>query len=330
MGEFMNILVSGGAGYIGSATAEACIQAGHRVTVYDSLITGHRAAVPEGAVFVQADLSDSHALVETFTNQKFDAILHFAAFIEAGESMKDPGRFYNNNFTNALALVETAVRAGVGRFVLSSTAAVFQSSDEPLTEESPLGPTNVYGHTKLLVEQALDWYRQIHGLHFAALRYFNASGALPDKGEAHQPESHLIPLVLQVPLGKRESANIYGTDYPTPDGTCIRDYIHISDLVSAHLLALEGLAGHDRLIYNLGSGTGYSVREVIGTARRVTGHPIPVNELPRRPGDSARLVASSEKIKRELGWKAEHDNLEEIVASAWQWHKSHPEGYTEI
>jgi UDP-glucose 4-epimerase len=326
----MNILVSGGAGYIGSATAEACIQAGHRVTVYDSLITGHRAAVPEGAVFVQADLSDSHALVETFTNQKFDAILHFAAFIEAGESMKDPGRFYNNNFTNALALVETAVRAGVGRFVLSSTAAVFQSSDEPLTEESPQGPTNVYGHTKLLVEQALDWYRQIHGLHFAALRYFNASGALPDKGEAHQPESHLIPLVLQVPLGKRESANIYGTDYPTPDGTCIRDYIHISDLVSAHLLALEGLAGHDRLIYNLGSGTGYSVREVIGTARRVTGHPIPVNELPRRPGDSARLVASSEKIKRELGWKAEHDNLEEIVASAWQWHKSHPEGYTEI
>jgi UDP-glucose 4-epimerase len=330
MGEFMNILVSGGAGYIGSATAEACIQAGHRVTVYDSLITGHRAAVPEGAVFVQADLSDSHALVETFTNQKFDAILHFAAFIEAGESMKDPGRFYNNNFTNALALVETAVRARVGRFVLSSTAAVFQSSDEPLTEESPLGPTNVYGHTKLLVEQALDWYRQIHGLHFAALRYFNASGALPDKGEAHQPESHLIPLVLQVPLGKRESANIYGTDYPTPDGTCIRDYIHISDLVSAHLLALEGLAGHDRLIYNLGSGTGYSVREVIGTARRVTGHPIPVNELPRRPGDSARLVASSEKIKRELGWKAEHDNLEEIVASAWQWHKSHPDGYTEI
>ncbi len=325
----MNILVTGGAGYIGSATAEACIRAGHQVTVYDSLVTGHRAAVPDGAAFVQADLSDSHTLVETFTNQKFDAILHFAAFIEAGDSMKDPGRFYQNNFTNTLALIETAVRAGVGRFVLSSTAAVFQSSDEPLTEESPLGPTNVYGHTKLLVEQALDWYRQIHGLHFAALRYFNACGAMPNRGEAHRPESHLIPLVLQVPLGKRESAIIYGTDYPTPDGTCIRDYIHIADLVSAHLLALEGLAERDRLIYNLGSGTGYSVREVIETARQVTGHPIPVHELPRRPGDSARLVASSEKIKRELGWKPEHDNIHDIVASAWQWHQSHPNGYGE-
>ena len=326
----MNILVTGGAGYIGSATAEACIRAGHQVTVYDSLVTGHRAAVPDGAAFIQADLSDSHALAETLTtNQKFDAILHFAAFIEAGESMKDPGRFYHNNFSNTLALIETVVRAGVGRFVLSSTAAVFQSSDEPLTEESPLGPTNVYGHTKLLVEQALDWYRQIHGLHFAALRYFNACGALPNRGEAHRPESHLIPLVLQVPLGRRESANIYGTDYPTPDGTCIRDYIHIADLVSAHLLALDGLAERDRLIYNLGSGTGYSVREVIEAARQVTGHPIPVHELPRRPGDSARLVASSEKIKKELGWKPEHDNIHEIVASAWQWHQSHPNGYRE-
>ena len=325
----MNILVTGGAGYIGSATAEACIRAGHRVTVYDSLVTGHRAAVPEGAVFVQADLSDSHALVETFTRKKFDAILHFAAFIEAGESMRDPGRFYHNNFTNTLALIETAIRANVGCFVLSSTAAVFQSSDEPLTEESQLGPTNVYGHTKLMVEQTLDWYRQTHGLHFASLRYFNASGALPNRGEAHQPESHLIPLVLQVPLGKREAANIYGTDYPTPDGTCIRDYIHIADLVSAHLLALDGLEGRDRLIYNLGSGTGYSVREVIETARQVTGHTIPVNELPRRPGDSARLVASSEKIKRDLGWKPEHDNLREIVSSAWQWHQSHPHGYQE-
>jgi UDP-glucose 4-epimerase len=223
--------------------------------------------------------------------------------------------------------METAVRAGVKRFVLSSTAAVYQSSDEPLTEESPLGPTNVYGHTKLMVEQALDWYRAIHGLHFAALRYFNACGALPDRGEAHQPESHLIPLVLRVPLGQREEAQIYGTDYLTPDGTCIRDYIHIADLVSAHLLALNGLRERDRLIYNLGSGNGYSVREVIETARRVTGHPIPVKELPRRPGDSARLVASSEKIKRELGWKPEHDNLREIISSAWEWHRSHPQGY---
>jgi UDP-glucose 4-epimerase len=223
--------------------------------------------------------------------------------------------------------MENASRAGIKRFVLSSTAAVFQSSNEPLTEESPLGPTNVYGHTKLMVEQSLDWYRQVHGLHFAALRYFNACGALPGRGEAHQPESHLIPLVLRVPLGQRDSAQIYGTDYPTPDGTCIRDYIHIADLVSAHLLALEGLSERDRLIYNLGSGNGYSVREVIETARQVTGHPIPVNELPRRPGDSARLVASSEKIKRELGWKPNHDNLHEIISSAWEWHQSHPKGY---
>ncbi|HEX5840156.1 MAG TPA: UDP-glucose 4-epimerase GalE [Anaerolineales bacterium] len=325
----MNILVTGGAGYIGSATAEALIHSGHQVTVYDSLITGHRAAVPEGAEFVEADLSDSHALAETLTSRTFDAIMHFAAFIEAGESMKEPGRFYHNNFINTLTLMESAVRAGVGRFVLSSTAAVFQSSDEPLTEDSPLGPTNVYGHTKLLIEQTLEWYRQIHGLHFAALRYFNASGALPDRGEAHQPESHLIPLVLRVALGQRDSANIYGTDYPTPDGTCIRDYIHIADLVSAHLLALEGLAESDRLVYNLGTGHGYSVREVIDTARQVTGHPIPVHELPRRPGDSARLVASSQKIKRELGWKPQHDNLREIIASAWQWHQAHPNGYEE-
>ena len=323
----MNILVTGGAGYIGSAIAEALIQAEHSVTVYDSLVTGHRQAVPEGALFMQADLSDSHALVKTLTDQKFDAVMHCAAFIEAGESMKDPGRFYNNNLTNSLALLETAIRAGVKRFVLSSTAAVYQSSDEPLTEESPLGPTNVYGHTKLIVEQTLDWYRKIHGLHFAALRYFNAAGALPDRGEAHQPESHLIPRVLSVPLGRLASININGNDYPTPDGTCIRDYIHIADLVSAHLLALNGLKERDRLIYNLGSGNGYSVREVIETARQVTGHQIPADELPRRSGDSARLVASSEKIKRELGWKPEHDNLHEIISSAWEWHQSHPKGY---
>jgi UDP-glucose 4-epimerase len=325
----MNILVTGGAGYIGSATAEALLKAGHSVTVYDSLVTGHRAAVPAGATFIEADLSDSHALAETLTGSKFDAVMHFAAFIEAGESMKDPGRFFHNNFTNSLTLMESAVRAGVKRFVLSSTAAVFKSNDEPLTEEAPLGPTNVYGHTKLMVEQALEWYRQIHGLHFAALRYFNACGALPGRGEAHQPESHLIPLVLRVALGQRDSVGIYGTDYPTPDGTCIRDYIHIADLVSAHLLALDGLAERDRLIYNLGSGNGYSVREVIETARKVTGHPIPVNELPRRPGDSARLVASSEKIKRELGWEPQHDNLHEIISSAWTWHNEHPKGYQE-
>ncbi len=239
----MNILVTGGAGYIGSATTDGLLKAGHSVTVYDSLITGHKKAVPEEAFFVQADLSDSHALAEALTREKFDAIMHFAASIEAGESMKDPGHFYNNNFTNSLALIETAVRAGVKRFVFSSTAAIFKSSDEPLTEESPLGPTNVYGHTKLMVEQALEWYRQIHGIHFAALRYFNACGATPGRGEAHQPESHLIPLVLRVALDESPTANIYGTDYPTPDGTCIRDYVHIADLVNAHFLRLDGLTG---------------------------------------------------------------------------------------
>ena len=324
----MNILVTGGAGYIGSATAEALTKAGHAVTVYDSLVTGYPQAVPEDTAFVQADLSDSHALIETLTREKFDAVIHFAAFIEAGESMQEPGRFFQNNFTNSLILMENAIRAGVKCFVFSSTAAVYQSSDEPLTEESPLGPTNVYGQTKLMVEQALEWYRQIHGLHYASLRYFNACGALPGRGEAHQPESHLIPLVLRVPLGQSESVSIFGTDYPTPDGTCIRDYIHIADLVSAHLLALEGLRERDQMIYNLGSGNGYSVREVIETARDVTAHRIPAVENPRRPGDSAILVASSEKIKHELGWKPQHDNLHEIVTSAWAWHKWHPKGYT--
>lgn len=323
----MNILVTGGAGYIGSATAEALLKAGHSVTVYDSLVTGHRQAVPEGAHFIQASLEDSLTLTKTLVDGKFDAIMHFAAFIEAGESMKDPRRFYHNNLINSLDLIQSAVEAGVKRFLLSSTAAVYKSSDEPLNEDSPLGPTNVYGHTKLVIEQTLDWYRQIHGLHIAALRYFNACGALPGHGEAHQPESHLIPRVLSVPLGKLASININGTDYPTPDGTCIRDYIHIADLVSAHLLTLEALGEQDRLVYNLGNGSGYSVREVIETARAVTGHPIPATESPRRPGDPARLVASSEKIRRELGWVPGHSDSKEILESAWEWHKSHPEGY---
>lgn len=323
----MNIFVTGGAGYIGSATAEALINAGHAVTVYDSLVTGHREAVPAGAKFVHASLDDSHALAEALTSIKYDAVMHFAAFIEAGESMKDPGRFFRNNFTNSLALMETAVKTGVKRFVFSSTAAVYQSSEEPLTEESPLGPTNVYGHTKLMTEQALEWYRSIYGLHFAALRYFNACGALPGRGEAHQPESHLIPRVLQIALGQAESATIFGTDYPTPDGTCIRDYIHLGDLVSAHILALGALEKRDKMIYNVGSGNGFSVKEVIETARRVTGHAIPAVEMPRRDGDSARLVASPEKIKAELGWQPKHTNMPDILSSAWEWHKSHPHGY---
>jgi len=323
----MKILVTGGAGYIGGTAAEVLLNAGHSVTVYDSLVTGHHQAVPAGAMFIHADLADNATLNKTFAEGSFDAVMHFAAFIEAGESMTDPGRFYQNNATNSFSLIEAAVRAGVKHFVLSSTAAVYRSSDEPLSEEAPLGPTNVYGHTKLMIEQTLNWYREIHGLHYAALRYFNACGALPHRGEAHRPESHLIPLILRVPLGQRDEIKIFGTDYPTPDGTCIRDYIHISDLVSAHLLALDGLKDRDKLVYNLGSGNGYSVREVIDTARKVTGHPIPAIEQPRRPGDSSRLVASSEKIKRELGWRPEHDNIHDIIGSAWAWHQSHPQGY---
>ena len=323
----MNIFVTGGAGYIGSSTAEALIKAGHSVTVYDSLITGHREAVPAGANFIHASLDDRTALTEALNAQKYDAVMHFAAFIEAGESMKDPGRFFLNNFSNSVQLLDIAVQAGVRKIVFSSTAAVYQSSEEPLTEDSPIGPTNVYGHTKLMTEQALEWYRSIFGMHYAILRYFNACGALPGRGEAHQPESHLIPRVLQIALGQAESATIFGTDYPTPDGTCIRDYIHIADLVSAHILALGALEKRDKMIFNVGSGNGFSVREVIEAARKVTGHAIPAIEQPRRAGDSARLVASPERIKKELGWEPKNTNLQDILSSAWEWHISHPNGY---
>jgi UDP-glucose 4-epimerase len=323
----MNIFLTGGAGYIGSAAAQILLQHGHQVTVYDSLVKGYREAIPDEADFVHADLADQETLNAALNAHPYDAVMHFAAFIEAGESMTDPDKYFDNNVSNSFGLIEAAVRAGVNKFVLSSTAAVYQSSNEPLDEESPLGPNNVYGQTKLMIEQTLEWYRRVHGLHYAALRYFNAAGALPDRGEAHQPESHLIPLTLQVPLGQREQIYIFGSDYPTPDGTCIRDYIHIRDLISAHLLALDALDESDKLIYNLGNGAGYSVREVIETARQVTGHPIPAVETPRRPGDAPRLVASSERIQRELGWKPQITDLKEIVASAWRWHRDHPHGY---
>jgi UDP-glucose 4-epimerase len=323
----MNVLVTGGAGYIGSATTEALLKAGHTVTVFDSLVNGYQAAIPEGAHFIKADLGDAAALASAFTVEKYAAVMHFAAFIEAGESMKTPGKFFKNNLANTLQLIETAQASGVKRFVLSSTAAVYASSDTPLNEDSPIEPANAYGFTKLAIEQVLDWYRRIYGMHFAALRYFNACGALPGHGEAHHPETHLIPLVLKVALGQRPAADIFGIDYPTPDGTCIRDYIHIADLASAHLLALDALVDHDRLIYNLGNGNGYSVREVIETARQVTGAPIPVHEAERRPGDAPKLVASSDKIRRELGWTPRHTDLTDIVASAWDWHHAHPHGY---
>lgn len=323
----MNILVTGGAGYIGSATAAKLAEIGHKVTVLDSLVTGHIEAVPAGAAFLQADLGDESALERAFGEHSFDAIMHFAAFIEAGESMKDPGKFLRNNLVNTLNLLNIATKYKVDKFVFSSTAAVFRSSDEPLDEGSAIEPANAYGFTKLAVEQSLEWYRKIHGLRYAILRYFNASGALPGRGEAHQPESHLIPRIMQVALGQATQAVIFGTDYPTPDGTCIRDYVHISDLVSAHILALGALNDKDKLVYCLGSGNGYSVREVIRMVEKVSGRPIKVTELERRPGDPARLIASSKRIKDELGWKPEKDTLEDIITSAWEWHSTHPNGY---
>jgi UDP-glucose 4-epimerase len=323
----MNIFLTGGGGYIGSAAAAALLKAGHSVTVYDSLVTGHKEAIPEEARFVHADLGDHEMVSSTLKSEQYDAIMHFAAFIEAGESMRDPGKYFYNNLVLSIHLIEAVIKAEIPRFVLSSTAAVYASSDDPLTEDAPLGPTNVYGQTKLMIEQALNWYNAVHGLKFAALRYFNAAGAYPSRGEAHQPESHLIPLVLQVALGQREEIHMFGTDYPTPDGTCIRDYIHIVDLINAHLLALEALGDRDQLVYNIGNGAGYSVREVIDTAREVTDSPIREIDSPRRPGDAPRLVASSDKIRRELGWEPAFPEIQQIITSAWAWHSSHPQGY---
>lgn len=325
----MNILLTGGAGYIGSAASRLLLEHGHVVTVLDSLVTGHRGAVPDGAAFVKGDLADIPALRKLIEEGNFEAVMHFAAFIEAGESMQNPGKYFRNNLTNSLNLIEVCVQSGIERFVLSSTASVYASSEELISEDSAIQPSNVYGQTKLMIEQALDWYHRLFGLRYAALRYFNAAGALQDCGENHKPESHLIPLVLQVPLGLRSEVHIFGTDYDTPDGTAIRDYIHIADLISAHQLALEKLADTPRLVYNLGNGTGYSVREVIETARVVTGHAIPAVEAPRRKGDAPRLVASSEKIRRELGWEPAFTDLATIIASAWEWHKAHPQGYGE-
>jgi UDP-glucose 4-epimerase len=323
----MNLLVTGGAGYIGSACAQALLDAGHAVTVFDNLSRGHRLAAPARARFVHGDIADRSALAAVLASEKYDGVLHFASLIEAGESMQAPGAYFRVNVAYSNNVIEAAVQRGVQRFILSSTAAVYAGSDEPLTEQTALGPVNVYGQTKLMIEQMLAWYSKIHGLHYAALRYFNAAGALPDRGEAHQPETHLVPRVLQVALGQRAAIGIYGTDYPTPDGTCIRDYIHISDLVSAHLLALDALAERPALVYNLGNGAGYSVKEVIEAARAVTGHPVPAEAHPRRPGDASRLVAASEKIRRELGWRPQFPSLKDILASAWEWHRTHPDGY---
>ena len=324
----MKVLVTGGAGYIGSVVTSKLLSRGHQVFVYDNLSHGFRGAVPKKTDLIVGDIADRANLTRVITTIGIEAVMHFAAFIEAGESMKVPEKYFRNNTVGSLSLLETMLEAGVRNLVFSSTAALYGDPEHtPIRETDRLQPTNAYGESKLLVEHMLDWFHRIHGLQYASLRYFNAAGATEELGEAHRPESHLIPIVLQVALGKRDSISIYGTDYSTPDGTCVRDYVHVLDLAQAHLLALEALEQEPKQIYNLGSGRGFSVREVIETARRVTGHKIPSIESPRRPGDPAVLVASSEKIQSELGWRPEYAELEQIIASAWAWHQKHPNGY---
>ena len=322
------VLVTGGAGYIGSVVTAQLLSKGCEVVVFDNLSNSCKAAVPLRAKLVIGDTADRSALDRVFTEHRVDAVMHFAASIEAGESMKVPEKYFRNNTANTLTLLEAVLAHKVPRFVFSSTAALYGTPDRtPIEETDPLHPTNTYGESKLLVEQMLAWFHRIHGLRYACLRYFNAAGATPEQGEDHHPESHLIPLILQVALGKRDHVAIYGTDYPTPDGTCVRDYIHVSDLASAHLLVLDALREKDKLIYNLGNGRGFTVREVIETVRRVTSHPIPIREVERRPGDPAVLVASSAKIKRDLHWDPQFPTLEAIVRSAYDWFRAHPEGY---
>ncbi|MFP5205487.1 MAG: UDP-glucose 4-epimerase GalE [Acidobacteriota bacterium] len=328
----MRIFVTGGAGYIGGTVAGVLLQNGHKVTVFDNFCHSQRGMVPPGVDFIEGELSDRSLLERTFTSARdagspFDGVLHFAALIEAGESMVKPELYFRNNTASTLSLLEAMLACGPKRLVFSSTAAVYGEPETvPIREDAKLAPTNAYGHSKLLVEQMLTWLNRIHGLRYASLRYFNVAGA-PEgpggvtRGEAHEPESHLIPLVLDVALGRRKSIKIFGDDYPTADGTCIRDYIHVSDLADAHVLALHALDKRDRLIYNLGNGQGFSVREVIESARRVTGHPIPAELQPRRPGDPAVLVASSENAIRELGWKPRYRQLDDIIRTAWEWHR---------
>lgn len=332
----MNILVTGGAGYVGGTVAGFLASRGHKALIFDNLSHGRKDLLPPGVEFTQGELSDREALERLFKDaaekgSPFEGVLHFAALIEAGESMVHPEAFFRNNTASTLTLLEAMLACGPRRLVFSSTAAVYGEPEKvPIEENAKLQPTNAYGESKLLVEYMLDWMHRVHGFRSASLRYFNVAGAPegPDgitRGEAHEPESHLIPLILDVAMGRRASIRIYGDDYPTPDGTCIRDYIHVSDLADAHLLALQALesenAAKSRLVFNLGNGHGFSVREVIESARRVTGHPIPAELHPRRPGDPAVLVASSAKAMRELGWKPAYTELDAIIRTAWTWHQ---------
>jgi len=318
----MEILVTGGAGYIGGTVTRLLLKAGHKVTVYDSIRNKRDSIVPEGATLVKGDIGDAELLGRVLSEKKFDGVMHFAALIEAGESMVKPEIFFRNNTASTLVLLETMLKTGHDKLVFSSTAACYgEPVSSPIFEDARLQPTNVYGESKLMVEHMLRWFNQIHGFRYASLRYFNVAGAVEGYGEAHEPESHLIPLILDVALGRRKSIRVYGSDYPTPDGTCIRDYIHVADLADAHLLALEGLDKESKLIYNIGNGQGFSVRQVIDSVRRVTGREIQVEEHGRRPGDPAVLVASSAKIIRELGWAPKFLELDQIIASAWEWHQ---------
>jgi UDP-glucose-4-epimerase GalE len=325
----MNVLLTGGAGYIGSHVVRVLASAGHSCLVYDDLSAGHRQAVG-GVPMVVGDISDAEALAGAMREHSTEAVIHLAAFIEAGESVAEPGKYFRNNTVGGLALLEAMHSAGVSRMVFSSTAAVYgQPEHVPIRETDRTEPINPYGASKLAVELMLGGFAAAHGMGFVSLRYFNVAGAHGDGdiGEAHDPETHLIPLALQVPLGKRESISIFGEDYDTPDGTCVRDYIHVMDLASAHVLALGAAEAGRVKVFNLGNGEGFSVREVLDACREVTGHPLPANSAPRRGGDPPRLVASCEKAQAELGWKREFPDLKTIVAHAWKWHQSHPEGY---
>ena len=321
----MNVFVTGGAGYIGSICTEELLNAGHAVTVYDDLSEGHRSAVDPRARFVAARPGTEGDVLAALKSSGAEAVMHFAASALVGESMTNPRKYFRNNVVNGLNLLDAAVECRVRKFVFSSTCATYGPPDRvPMTEDLPQRPINPYGESKLMFEKILNWYRQVYSLEFIAFRYFNAAGASAKFGEHHRIETHLIPNVLFVALGRKSQCEIFGTDYPTPDGTCIRDYIHIKDLAQAHML---GLAPGKTGFYNLGNGDGYSVREVILMCEKITGKKIPAVEKPRRPGDPPRLVASAEKAVRELDWKSEFPRLEDIVATAWAWHKNHPDGY---
>jgi len=323
----VKIFVTGGAGYIGSICVEEMLNRGHEVAVFDNLTEGHRAAVDPRAAFYQADLADREAITRAVGGFAPEAVMHFAANALVGESMTNPSKYFRNNVSNGVNLLDAMVENGVKKFVFSSTCATFGVPERmPIDETLPQRPINPYGESKLMFEKILRWYDEIHGLRFTALRYFNAAGASEKLGEHHRIETHLIPNVLKVALGRKEAVEIYGTDYETPDGTCIRDYIHILDLADAHIRAL----GRDRSGYfNLGTGGGTSVREVVDSCRRITGRDIAVHEKPRRPGDPPRLIAASDKIRAELGWVPKFQKIDAIVESAWTWHLRHPEGYTD-